>query len=353
MNNSWKSRVSKGFTTAIGSLPHADVDSALQFSFRLKIPFLPQIPIRNDREFMVHQALEGLPGIKSGKSGEVSFEFDQWEKGRQRLRELTDQAFQDSQPTAFESFEPMPQSWSCWKPFLWELEERETKVAKIQIAGPLTCQWALKIADSEVRAEVRMQIFRFTLAKSIAMLRRIQESGAFPVLFIDEPGLYGFSISNPNHRIGLEELKIFIQTLKKENAAIGIHCCSNTDWESLLQLPIDILSIDTGLSLSHLLKHRETVSKYLARGGTLSLGVIPTGEGFEEGMELSVAEVVEGLTTQLNTALGETLGAKVLNEALITPACGLALQSVEEAEKILTRTRQVGEAIRTTVGPAA
>lgn len=34
-------------TTAIGSLPHHNVDAALAFSFQLGIPFLPQIPIRN------------------------------------------------------------------------------------------------------------------------------------------------------------------------------------------------------------------------------------------------------------------------------------------------------------------
>ncbi len=51
-------------TTGIGSLPHHNIDAALAFSFQATIPFLPQIPIRNPWEYMIAQALEGVPGLE-------------------------------------------------------------------------------------------------------------------------------------------------------------------------------------------------------------------------------------------------------------------------------------------------
>src|SRR5690242_12697554 len=70
-------------TTGIGSLPHHNVDAALEHSFRMGVPFLPQIPIRNPWEFMIAQALEGLPGLQVEKDGSVSLDAAVW-AGRAR-----------------------------------------------------------------------------------------------------------------------------------------------------------------------------------------------------------------------------------------------------------------------------
>ena len=56
-------------TTAIGSLPHHNADAALEYSFRHGIPFLPQMPVRNPWEYMIPQALEGLPGLEVSREG--------------------------------------------------------------------------------------------------------------------------------------------------------------------------------------------------------------------------------------------------------------------------------------------
>ena len=70
-------------TTGIGSLPHHNIDAALAFSFQTSIPFLPQIPIRNPWEYMIAQALEGIPGLIVEKDGAVSIDIDVW-TGRMR-----------------------------------------------------------------------------------------------------------------------------------------------------------------------------------------------------------------------------------------------------------------------------
>ncbi|HLE01383.1 MAG TPA: hypothetical protein VJB59_14060 [Bdellovibrionota bacterium] len=333
-------------TTGIGSLPHHNIDSALDFSFRAGIPFLPQIPIRNPWEFMIAQALEGLPGLEVEKDGAVFLNLDVWKSRSQELDRKLNEAFSRSaqEKEAFIGFEPSPAVSSSWQPFLWELEERGTSLAKIQIAGPMTAQWALRAkgGDSlDQYPEVTSQIFRLIMARAVAMSRRLKTAGIQPLIFLDEPGLYGLSLTNTRHLMGLQELKLLVQTLSKEGATIGLHCCSNTIWSRVLELGLDYLSIDADLSLSGLIGDARgaRVAEFVKRGGRLSLGIIRTGSADRSVMLRTLRPAV--LFGNLMETLGRVwkdeaeLVKKVLGEALYTPACGLALHSTEEAEWIL------------------
>ena len=51
-------------TTAMGILPHRDVERALEVALSLDIPFWPQLPRVSYFEDMYVQALENFPGVK-------------------------------------------------------------------------------------------------------------------------------------------------------------------------------------------------------------------------------------------------------------------------------------------------
>ena len=70
-----------GLATGIGSMPHKDVNTALDLVFKYtpQIPFWPQLPKRDARETMVAQASEGLPFIKI-KDKELIFDDEDKEK---------------------------------------------------------------------------------------------------------------------------------------------------------------------------------------------------------------------------------------------------------------------------------
>src|SRR6185437_5827442 len=93
-------------TTGIGSLPHHNIDSALAFSMRHAIPFLPQIPIRNPWEFMIAQALEDLPGLCVERDGEVSLNPEIWASRASQLDARLERAFREGtkNPEAFSEF---------------------------------------------------------------------------------------------------------------------------------------------------------------------------------------------------------------------------------------------------------
>jgi hypothetical protein len=339
----WKNGPKDILMTGIGSLPHHNVDAALAYAFRMNVPFLPQIPARNPREFMIQQALDRLPGLVSQGKGEVALNPDHWMRDEPELTAELEKAFAagKSDTTAFNAFEPSTESYSAWSPFLWEVQEREIQLAKIQLAGPLTSQWALRLTDgtpADRIPEIGMQIFRLVLARSIAMVRLLKARGATPLFYLDEPGLYGLNQENPRHIAGLQELKLFVQTLKKEGALVGLHCCSNTEWATMMTLGFDLISIDTKLSLLPLLRHGKELKAFLKGGGRLSLGVIPTGKGKEDVESFEPELAFEHLLNDLyDNGLGNQTDVKqLLENAVYTTACGLALHRIEDAEIVLS-----------------
>lgn len=346
-------------TTGIGSLPHHNIDAALSFSFKTGIPFLPQIPIRNPWEYMIAQALENLPGLRVEREGEVSLNLDLWKSQSREFGARLSNAFKNANAfknenasgtkdgindDAFERFEPSAATSSSWQAFLWELQESDQKtapkIAKIQIAGPLTSQWVVR-ADQE--AELSGQIFRLVLAKSLAMTRKLRRLGITPILFLDEPGLYAFDRSNPKHMLAFQELKLMIQALRKDQVLVGLHCCSNTDWKTVLQLDLCFLSIDCALSLDNLIQNaREELLQYVERGGRLSLGVVPTTRYAKKHGTTGAEQLFVELSARLSHLPFE-VGRKILRESLLTPACGLALHSIPDAESILETLTELEE----------
>ncbi len=334
-----RDKIPFGATTGIGSLPHHNIDAALEYAFRFEIPFLPQIPMRNPWEFSLPQGLDGIPGIRVESDGSVLLDSSVWVGRAKAFDEQLSHAFdQASNPAAFESFEPSAATSSSWQPFLWELQERASTTAKIQIVGPLTAQWSLRSTDGQrldQHPDISTQIFRLILARALGMSRRLISIGVTPLLYLDEPALFIFSAENPAHLLGLQQLKVLVQTLQKEGVAVGLHCCSNTKWAALGQLGLDFLSFDTQLSLASLLESHAWVASFVAQGGRLSFGIVPTTDGGSALTSLRGRDLQTGLSGALHEALGPA-AETALNQALWTPACGLALHTPKDAEHVLT-----------------
>src|SRR5690242_246857 len=94
-------------TTGIGSLPHTQLELALQLALQVDIPYLPQLPTGNPAEFMIPQALEGLPGLASDAEGLCVVDLSTWRAERGAFDEKLQRAFSSGDFTAFE---PSPQA---------------------------------------------------------------------------------------------------------------------------------------------------------------------------------------------------------------------------------------------------
>lgn len=317
-------------TTSIGSLPHTQLELALQQAFLLDIPYLPQLPLRDPAEFMVPQALDGMPGLAADREGNATLDVAAWRRGW--LDAQLEKAIDRGEGLA--RFEPRPAACAAWRPFAWEIEQRRSPLAKVQIAGPMTLRWALRTTAGEPLAalreglEIEAQVLRLVLAKSLAMAARLREAGALPIVFLDEPGLVAFDRHDGAHLVALQELRLVILGLQRAGAKVGVHCCGNTDWGHLLALPWDYVSFDLRLSLAPLLATGEAFARFVAGGGALALGLVPTNVAL--GRPLPAGEEIDALVDEVHARFDPALLAR----SLLTPACGLGMRSVPDAERI-------------------
>jgi hypothetical protein len=270
-------------------------------------------------------------------------ELPAWRAGRAAFEAQLEAALGSGQ---LEAFEPGPLASRAWRPFLWEVEHRKLALAKAQLAGPFTVLGAVRCADgAPLREEPGLErgVFRLLLARALAQVKALRRTGATPLFFLDEPGLYAFAATDARHLVALQELRLLVAGLQREGALVGVHCCGNTDWGRVLETGVDLVALDARLSLEPLLHARTALARYLDSGATLSLGIIPTdlAAGYD------VQERVEAVEALLREQLPPGHSAQVLAQhLLLTPACGLGMRSVPDAERILAELKQAQKLLR-------
>ncbi len=322
-------------TTAIGSLPHTQGELGLQLALQLDVPFLPELPQGNPGEFMMASALEGLPGLDFDAQGMCTVDRHAWGAGEKALGARLDAALAKGD---FSSFEPSASSRRAWRPFLWEVQTRRLALAKAQLAGPATVRWGTQLVSGGAvadDADVDRQVFRLLMARCLGMVKALRAAGATPLFYLDEPGLYALDTGDGQHLLMLQELRLLVVALQREGALVGLHCCGNTHWEALLALGLDLLSFDVRLSLDAVLDVAGPLEAFLQGGGALSLGIVPT----DLGQDADVTELASAAEASLESVLGKALAQAALQRAVLTPACGLALRTVPDAERIVEQLR--------------
>jgi hypothetical protein len=329
-------------TTAIGSLPHTQSELGLQFALQLDVPFLPELPASNPGELMIASALEGLPGLSYDAEGMCRVEPHAWEAEAGAFGARLDSALASGE---LSFFEPSAAARRAWLPFLWEVRQRRLSLAKAQLAGPATVRWGTTLESGGAVSDhpaLDRQVFRLLLARSLAMVKALRAAGATPLFYLDEPGLYALDTRNGRHLLMLQEVRLLVVALQREGALVGLHCCGNTRWEALLELGLDLLSFDVRLSLDALLDVPGPLLAFLRGGGVLSLGLVPTDLG-EDSREVDWASAAGA---SLESVLGAALGQAALERSVLTPACGLALRTVGDAERIVEQLRAAQVALR-------
>jgi hypothetical protein len=299
------------------------------------VPFLPELPALNPGEFMMASALEGFPGLDFDAQGLCTVDRRVWEAEGPAFGKRLEAALASGE---LSSFEPSPSARRAWRPFVFEVQTRRLALAKAQLAGPATVRWGTQLSSGgplTEDSELDGQVLRLLMARCLAMVKALRATGATPLFYLDEPGLYALDTSDGRHLLMLQELRLLVVALQREGALVGLHCCGNTAWEALLELGLDLLSFDVRLSLDALLDVPGPLEAFLAGGGALSLGIVPT----DFGEEASVTEVVATAKDSLASVLGAERARVALQRSVLTPACGLALRTVLDAEHIVEQLR--------------
>lgn len=312
-------------TTGIGSLPHINVDSAISYSFRFDIPFLPQLPVYNSNEYMLFQSLFPLPGLQKPVNGIPLLDLKLWLKNRGTLHLKAEQAHKSKN---YSEFLPPKDVSSCLNAFIFELEQNKSTEAKFQLCGPFTCINSLKLTDHTPVKQFSDIVEDIELCVDLvarALLQKTQDLKITRHLYFDEPALIIFSKQNRFHRDCLDKLrKLLNGLLTSENLELGVHCCANTDWSEIFKLPINCISFDYQISAHHISElPKETWGNFQKQSKHLMAGLIPTSHTAEQRYKNMGASILELIPLSMG-------------KLILSPACGLAHTRITDTEEILT-----------------
>jgi len=326
-------------TTAMGIMPHTDVERALKVALSLDIPFWPQLPKLSYFEDMYVQALEHFPGVRIDIVKQRIF-FDL-------------SHFCEELPSYFEKAEDL-QTFALTKEFSLVyhrfLEEDLSHYSAIrgQMISPISL--GLKVLDQEQKPiiyhdEVREILFDFIQKKVNRQYQELKTKNPNAFVWVDDPGLELIftAFSGYNEVQAKGDLDQFLEGLEGPR---GLHLCAKPDWDFLLKSKLDILSFDS-FNCGVVIINYPSLINFLNREGTISWGIVPTYT------ELLERETIDSLMERLET-FWDGLSQKgvdrgrLLRRSLLAPAtCNLMNPDKEKAvEKAFEMLQELSDKIQ-------
>lgn len=336
----------KGLATGIGSLPHKDVNAALDLIFKYtpEIPFWPQLPKRDTKEAMVTQASEGLPCIKI-KNKELIFDDENQESELEAFYEKVINSDIDYFKVSDDFASGL---WGFYR----RLEQTpldNIKFIKCQLCGPFT--FSASINDQEGKAilhnKVMMQaVLKGLLMKALWQIKLFKKFNKPIIFFFDEPylGSFGSAYTPINREEVVSGLTELTRKIKSEGILTGIHCCGNTEWSIFTDIKsLDIISFDAYSFLDKLLLYTDNLKAFFKRNGILCWGIVPTLEFTgKETSGLLIAKLNTGIDSLVKKGIDKKI---VLDNLLLSPSCGMGTLDNKTAENILSILSEIAEKI--------
>jgi len=328
---------------ALGSLPHPDVGEAWAtvLQYLPEIPCWPQLPRRAFRENMYAQFGALFPGITIEDQRIYVDRRKDLDAGLERLY----LAYLEDELDYGELTEPHAAGLHALLQGQVALPDDAVAV-KGHVTGPVS--WGLTIVDQDQRPILYDEVLADAVAKHLRLKAAWQERelarvAPRTIMMLDEPYMASFgsafiSLSREQAVGLLEEVLAGLRGIK------GVHCCGNTDWSVLLSTSIDILSLDAYDYAGTLALYPEPVARYLARGGIIAWGIVPSGPA-------AAGETVESLVQRLHEAMTSLIDKGVPEEALlkaglVSPSCGLGPLAPGLAERVFELTAGVSVEMR-------
>ncbi len=355
-----------GTVTAIGSMPYQDAETALALVRRTlpEAPHWPQLPKRGRQESFIRQYLTplvrlGLIDIQSGDSAVFTDDAPDWlEKVEKFYQYFLDfeTGIPEEQDRVLAFFGFPPEAASGFHLFMqqdWQIDGRPPVFVKGHISGPLTV--GLQVFARDQSAAFYREDLRDILTKTLALIaayqvREMEKHGVPVVIFIDEPGLLTFgqssyvSLSRQDISASLAQV---VEGVTRSGGYAGAHCCSGVDWSILFQLPLQIVNFDAYGFFDSMLVYARDLETFLADGGCLSWGLVPTSdEVAREDVDSLQERFFQGVERLARQGVSKN---RLLEQYMITPSCGAGTLSEAQTERVYTLARELQEALQKAV----
>ena len=331
-------------TTAMAVMPHKDVDKALEVALSVDIPFWPQLPHYNYYEDMYVQASEHFPGILLDmEERTLRFSTEKF------LEELEEAMSHFDDPEFFD----ISDTYSVVYHRFLDLDLAKRPAIRGQLEGPIS--FGFNVVDENDRPilfndTVRLVMLDFMARRVNVQLKRLKEKNPNAFMFIDEPGLQFLwsAMSGYGDQAAREDMDSFFTMIERPR---GVHLCGNPDWDFLLGMDLDILSLDIYTNNEIFVSYAKSVRKFLDRGGTLVWGIVPTNfEPFDKEDIPSLITRLEDVWLALDK---KGIDREVLlSRSLLSPATCCLINPDGEAtvEKAFEVVRELSKTLRDRYG---
>ena len=300
------------YTTAMAVMPHRDVDRALEVALSMDIPFWPQLPHYSYYEDMYAQASEHFPGILLDMENRtLRFSLEKF------IAELEEALAHFDEPEYFD----ISDTYSVvYRRFL-NLDLSERPAIRGQLEGPIS--FGFNVVDQDDRPilfddTVRPFLLEFMAKRVNVQLMRLKKLNPNAFMFVDEPGLqFLFSaMAGYGDQAAHGDMETFFSMIDRPR---GVHLCGNPDWDFLLGLDLDILSLDVYSNGEIFVSYAASIKRFLDRGGVIVWGITPTNfEPFEQEDVDSLKKRLKAIWTVLE---GKGIDREfLLSRSLLSPA---------------------------------
>jgi len=327
-------------TTAMAVMPHKDVGRALQVALSLDVPYWPQLPKVSYYEDMYVQASEHFPGVVLDlEKRTLRFSMEKFiGEFEETMRHFDDPEYFDISETYS----------GVYHRFL-QLDLSGRMAIRGQLEGPIS--FGMNVLDQHGRPilfddSIRPFLLEVLAKRANVQLVRLKKKNTNAFMYIDEPGLqFLFSaMSGYSDQAAKGDLEKFFSLIERPR---GLHLCGNPDWDFLLGLDLDILSLDVYANGEVFASYARSIGKFLDRGGIISWGIVPTNlEPFEKESLDSLEQMLTEVWNILHKK-GIDLGF-LLSRSLLSPAtCCLVNPDAEKTvEKAFQTVRDLSARLR-------
>ena len=316
--------LSAGSATGIGSLPHQDPMAAAASVLRWLpgLPAAPQLPARTPLEGMIAQSVRALPEVVLDDDGAIE-EID----------------YTQIEAPIVATFDATAHGGLLAFLTHAQRQPRPPAFVKVQVTGPLTLGIALLEAGlpTTIAFERAGALARaWARAMEHLVAERLPDAGI--VLFFDEPGLTAFDHTDaPIDRERATDL--LSSALAAVACTVGVHVCGQGDLRIALDAGPQIVGVEVS---PELLAHAAALGRHMEGDGWIAWGAVPTDRPIGEHAAPLWKNLIDCWCELTRRGCD---GLRLRQQALVTPACGLAGHGLSQAERSMRLAREIGDRI--------
>ena len=327
-------------TTAMAVMPYKDVERALEIALSLDVPFWPQLPLYSYFEDMYVQASEHFPGVLLDV-GKRSLRFSMGKF----ISEIDQVMAHFEEPEYFD----VSKTYSVVYHRFLDIDLSERPAIRGQLEGPISFGFNVKDQDDRpilFNDTVRQFMLEFMAKRINVQLHRLKQMNSNAFMFVDEPGLQCLfsGMTGYADQAARVDMENFFSLLERPR---GIHLCGNPDWDFLLGLDLDILSLDVYTNGEVFIGYAPAIRRFLDRGGVLVWGVVPTN--FEPFNNENIDSLEKRITDLWNLLSQKGIDLTfLLSRSLVSPAtcCLVNLDREKTVEKAFQIIKELSLRLR-------